>query len=242
MVSLSALDRDRFGVVVARSPAATSDGLGGILDFCRENGVELLVARCDAADYRTVHALEEAGGRLMDGLVYFSRSLAGKLPPLDAGDAAIRPVRGEEARAVQEVAERSFRGYLGHYHTDPRLDRARADETYADWAYRSCLSREVASEVLVAEQSSGIVGFITLRLNGPEEAEIVLNGVAPEAQRGGVYRRLLLGAMGWARALGAARLVVSTQLTNYAVQKAWVRAGFEPLRAHYTFHLWFSRR
>jgi hypothetical protein len=35
-----------------------------------------------------------------------------------------------------------------------------------------------------------------------------------------------------------ARMVVSTQITNLAVQKVWVRQGFELTGSYYTFHLW----
>ena len=35
-------------------------------------------------------------------------------------------------------------------------------------------------------------------------------------------------------------MVLSTQVTNLAVQKVWSRLGFEPSRSYYTFHLWFD--
>lgn len=241
MVSLSALDTERFGIVTARCPLVTATELEAALAFCRERRVDLLIARCDAADYAAVHAIESAGGRLMDTLVYYARDLSDELPPPRPSAAMVRAFRPNDAAAVRATAAQAFTGYLGHYHTDPRLNRAKADETYADWAHRSCLSKEVAEQVLVADLSGQIVGFLTLRLNGSQEAEVVLNGVAPAAQRGGVYGRLLDGAMAWSRSRGASRLVISTQVTNFAVQRAWTRAGFAPLRSYYTFHLWFDR-
>jgi GNAT superfamily N-acetyltransferase len=239
MISLSAVDRERFGVVTARCCYPIPGGIAEVGRYCRSNRVQLLISRCDSADHGAAHAIEGLGGRLMDALVYYSRSLASAIPDLEEGGATIRPYQPGEAQAVRAVAIAAFAGYLGHYHADPRLERAKADEAYADWAHRSCMSREVADEVLVAEEGRTIVGFATLRGNDLDEAEIVLNGVAPAAQRGGVYRRLLLGSLGWARAKGVARLIVSTQLSNVPPQKVWVRAGFEPLRAVYTFHSWF---
>ena len=64
-------------------------------------------------------------------------------------------------------------------------------------------------------------------------------GVAPEAQGRGIYRSLMIGAMLWFRTRGTARMVVSTQVTNAAVQKVWTRLGFEPWKSNYTFHKWF---
>jgi hypothetical protein len=34
-------------------------------------------------------------------------------------------------------------------------------------------------------------------------------------------------------------MLISTQITNVAVQKVWTRLGFEPSRSYYTFHKWF---
>jgi ribosomal protein S18 acetylase RimI-like enzyme len=240
-VRLSAIDRERFGVVTARSPLVTAAALPDVLAYCQEHGVEMLVARCDAADLSAAHAVEGCGGRLMDALVYFQRDLVRYPIPGEPPLVSVRVAGAGDAEAVCRVAAEGFRGYGGHYHADRRLDRAACDETYADWARRSCLHAEVAEAVLVAEVEGRVAGFLTLRSNGPDEAEIVLNAVLPAFQRGGIYRCLVVEAMRWSRQRGAARLVISTQLTNVPVQKAWVRLGFEPSRAYYTFHVWFER-
>ena len=152
-----------------------------------------------------------------------------------------RPVRPGDDEQVRQVAAESFRGYFGHYHADPRLDSRLCDEVYVSWAVRSCLSREVAGEVLVAELDGRVAGMATLRMNDSEEGEGVLFGVAPAAQGHGIYRSFMIRAMEWCRAQGATRMVVSTQITNLAVQKVWTRVGFEPSHAYYTFHKWFDR-
>lgn len=239
LVSLSPLDLDRFGVVTARCPKATASNFAEALQFCRVNEVELLLARCDAPDSRSVHVVEEAGGRLMDTLVYYSLSLATESSRPDSGAAAVRPLRQGDAASVRDVAAAAFAGYMGHYHNDSRLDRSKADETYPDWAHRSCTEKGLVDEVLIAERGGAIVGFLTLRLNHAEEAEIVLNGVTPAAQGAGVYRGLLQEAIHWSRNRATRQLIVSTQLANTRVQQAWVRTGFVPFRAFHTFHLWF---
>jgi GNAT superfamily N-acetyltransferase len=175
----------------------------------------------------------------MDTLVYFVRPLDRGIP--DEGTlASVRPFREGEADEVRRVATESFRGYFGHYHADPRLDRVKCDEAYASWAYRSCLDREAASRVLVAEDEGRIAGFLTLLQRGPEEQEVILNGVEPRVQRRGIYRALVLAALRQARTDGAKQLSISTQITNLAVQKTWTRLGFEPARSYYTFHVWFD--
>jgi GNAT superfamily N-acetyltransferase len=239
IVSLSPLDEARFGVRAARASTVRTEDLAELLAFCRRERVRFLIARCPAADLAAARAMEAAGFFLTDTLVYWTRDLS--LPMLGAmSEPMVRAVRPGEEAAVEAVASEAFRGYFGHYHADPRLDRKACDDTYASWARRSCTRREVAEEVLVAEDQSRILGFLTLRRNSPEEAEIVLNGVLPSAQRRGIYRSLVLEAMRWALARGCRTLLVSTQLVNIPVQKAWACLGFTLTAAWYTFHKWFD--
>jgi ribosomal protein S18 acetylase RimI-like enzyme len=241
VIARSPLDEERFGIVTARWNEATAADLDAALAYCAENRVELVIARCDAADVAAVHALEATGALLMDTLVYWARALE-DLPDGRAGAPDVRVATAKDAPTVRHVAERAFHGYLGHYHMDPKLDSSRADEAYADWAYRSCTSRAVADEVLVGERDGAVRGFLTVRDNAPTETEIVLNGVLPETQGSGMYRHLLLVAMQRAKERGARRMLVSTQLTNYRVQHAWARAGFNLERGCHTFHLWRAVR
>jgi GNAT superfamily N-acetyltransferase len=199
-----------------------------------------LIVRCPAGKLDTAQTLEGHGGRLMDVLVYYARDLRKRPIPADTGDVALRPVRPADVATVGVIARQSFQGYFGHYQADPRLDTKLADEVYVSWAERSCLSREVAGEVLIADDGNALLGFATLRMNSPEEGEGVLFGVAPEAQGRGIYRSFMIGGMNWCLTQGATRMVVSTQVTNIAVQKVWTRVGFEPLKSYLTFHCWFD--
>jgi GNAT superfamily N-acetyltransferase len=85
------------------------------------------------------------------------------------------------------------------------------------------------------------VGYFTLRLNNLEEGEAVVGGVQYSARGKGIYRSFITRGMEWCLSKGAARMLVSTQITNVAVQKVWARLGFEPSLAFYTFHKWFDK-
>jgi GNAT superfamily N-acetyltransferase len=184
--------------------------------------------------------MEREGFLLMDTLLYYARNLATAPVPEDTGSVPIRPVRPGEEDDVMRVAAESFRGYYGHYHADPRLDCEACDAVYSSWAYRSCVSRDVADEVLVADVDGAVAGFATLRLNTPAEGEGVLFGVAPAAQGRGIYRSFMVEAMRWCVEQGAEDMVVSTQVSNTAVQRVWARLGFTASRSYYTFHKWFD--
>jgi GNAT superfamily N-acetyltransferase len=217
------------------------EDLPAVFDFCDRNDVELLIARCAVEDIEVAQALESAGAQLMDTLIYYSRDLTKSPVPQESASVVIRPLQPGDEVAVGDVAAASFKNYSGHYHADSRLDRAKCDEAYTSWAVRSCLSREIAAEVFLAEFDGRPAGFATLRVNSAEEGEVVLNAVAPFAQRYGIYRHLVITAMNWCLSWGANRVLISTQITNIAVQKVWVRLGFEPKRAYYTFHRWMDR-
>ena len=176
----------------------------------------------------------------MDTLLYYDRNLQKTPIPEDKGTVEIRFVQDHEAEQVKAIAEKSFSGYFGHYHADIKLDTGRTQKVYPDWAYRSCKSRGGSSEVLVAVLDGSIVGFATLELRSPQVGEGVLFGIAPEAQRRGIYRSFMIQGMQWCSSQGAESMVVSTQIINTAVQKVWVRLGFEPSYSYYTFHKWFD--
>jgi GNAT superfamily N-acetyltransferase len=239
-VHLSPLDEDRFGVRTAKASSVTLSQLPAIIDFCQSNQVKFLIARCAAYELRTAQEMEKEGFSLMDTLVYFSRRLANANIPPVSDTLTIRPVHQDEARQVSALTAKVFRGYNGHYHADQRLDLEKCDAVYESWAYRSCVSREVAHEVLVAEREGAIVGFVTLRKHSAEAGEVPLYGVDPSIQGHGIGRGLIIGALRWCESQGIAKMFISTQITNLSSQKVWVRLGFEPTQAHYTFHKWFD--
>ena len=236
----SAIDEARFGIRVARNHALTAETLEETLAFCREQAIDMLIARTPSQAIRFVQQLEALGFQLMDTLVYYRRDLTRTPIPEPQDAALIRPVRSGEEAAVRAIAAQAFQGYYGHYHADPRLDQAACDAAYISWAERSCLDRSVADEVLVAELDEQLVGFATLRRNTSTQGEGVLFGVAPSAQGKGIYRSFIVHAMQWCLENGMNETVVSTQITNLAVQKVWVRLGFEPMQFYYTFHKWFT--
>lgn len=241
VVSLSVVDERRFGIRTARAMLKDIDNFKEALKFCYDGKVSLLISRCPVSRLDIVQVMENTGFLLMDTLVYYARSLTKTPIPANTSDIVIRGIRSGDEMLVKAVAEKSFKGYFGHYHADSRLNRALCDEAYTSWAVNSCVSRDVADEVLIAtDDREDILGFATLRLNGDTEGEGVLFGVAPEAQGRGIYRLLMTAAMQWFFEKGCERMLVSTQITNIAVQKVWSRLGFEPCHAYYTFHKWFD--
>jgi GNAT superfamily N-acetyltransferase len=237
-VAFSEVDSERFGVRVARAHVER-ENLPKVLDFCGAEQVSLLIARSSTKDLGVVQTMEGIGFLLMDTLVYYSFDLVKRAIPADSSGAHVRKFVLDDKAQIERVAAEAFQGYYGHYHADTRLDRRKCDEGYVSWAVRSCTSKQVAAEVLVAERDHRIIGFATLRSNSPNECEGVLFGVAPEAQGIGIGRSLILSELGWCKQQQAQRMIISTQVTNVAAQKMWCRVGFEPAHSYYTLHKWF---
>lgn len=241
MIALSPLDEARFGIRTAKVSDLSEACLPDVLQFCERESVRFLIARCHASDLPLVHRLEQSGFLLMDTLVYYRQMNLAEIPAIaDPDGIVIRPVQPGEEMQVRSIAEQSFQDYMGHYHADPRLDHKSCDEAYSDWAMRSCTSRELADEVLVAASADGLLGFLTLRLVAGE-GEGPLLCVAPHARGHGIAGAVVVRAMQWSREHGAKGFTISTQITNLAVQRIWARAGLAPSAFSYTFHRWFDR-
>jgi GNAT superfamily N-acetyltransferase len=238
---VSDLDSERFGVRIGRANISNADEYESVLAACEKEAIRMLIVRCKTDDFHSIHRLESAGARLMDTLIYYRRNLRKDAVPEELEKNIIRPIQDSDIPKIQKMVGEIFRDYLGHYHADPRLDRTKCNEGYVEWAAKMCMDRDTSHEVLVAENSSGVLaGFATLRLNEADEGEGVLFGVHPSFEGRGIYWSFMVHAMNWCRNRGAARMVVSTQITNTAVQKVWARLGFEVARSFYTFHLWLD--
>ncbi len=238
-IAFSEIDSGRFGVRVARAHIV-SDQLSRALDFCAIERIDLLIARCRTSDVEAAQGMESKGFLLMDTLLYYSFDLTKKDIPEDPSEVKIRPFHPNDEADIPRVASAAFKGYMGHYHADVRLDRDQCDAAYCSWAERSCTIDTAADEVLIAEIEGKVSGFATLRLNSPQEVEGMLFAVAPESQGKGICGSFMIRSLQWTRAQGAERMVISTQVTNVSMQKVWCRTGFEPSHSYYTFHKWFT--
>jgi GNAT superfamily N-acetyltransferase len=183
----------------------------------------------------------------MDTLVFFERELANLPDATYSSEFTIRRAVRADASAVATVAKQAFRGYVGHYHADPRLEPKLADGVYVEWARRSCLGAgsdrsmvRGADAVFVAQRKGATIGFLTVLRGEADDVEIVLNAVSPDSQRQGLLTALTAQALRWAVAENKGRAITSTHLANISVQRVWTRIGFRPFRSLYTFHLWLD--
>jgi len=238
-IFISDVDHERFGVKTARVTGFTANHVQDLLVFCRGEKVTLLIARCPVEDLAAAQSVEKKGFLLMDTLVYYRLDLTQQSVPADSGIARVRPVHATEGEAMIAVARASFRGYRGHYHADPRLEKNRCDEAYVDWAQKAFAARQ-SDNFLVGEIGGKVIAFGVLRINHPDEGEMFLGGIHPDYQGQGIYHSFLCQAMKWCISKNTRRMIISTQLNHIAVQKVLPKLGFELFTGYYTFHKWFD--
>ena len=239
-VALFPVDEARFGIKSARSTATTVDDLKIIENFCSTEQVIFNVLRTDTRNISLIQGIENCGYRLMDTLVFYRVNLP--LPILSNDDKGVtfRIANHRDTESILKVAAEAFTGYFGHYHADPRLEKSKCDEGYVDWA-RKCLTDKSAAEaVLIVEYYGELAGFVTLKLVGESDSEIVVGGISRKFQGRGYYRRLLEESCRWFANQNRETTTVSTQIINMPVQRVWQKLGFEIHHSVYTFHKWYT--
>lgn len=243
-IERSPLDEARFGVATLKATLAGAADVDVLLARMHAENCRLALVRCPCADLALAQRLEAAGARLCDSLVYYRRAPADAVAESGianhpANSVVIRSAGAADAAAISAVARIAFSGYLSHYRADTRLPTAAVDAIYPDWAERLCLTDDADTRVLAAAVDGHIVGFAAYRRDRVAGLlDIVLNAVLPDWRRRGIYRRLLRAVLVAARSEAPAGVLISTQIHNLAVQRAWVSEGFMPEACWYTFHLW----
>lgn len=228
----------RFGRSVVRVDVGRSEA-SDVARALAEAQADVLIVRFDARR-RDIARIVAATDRVVlpaGTLTYWERE-AGPLKSFQR-DPSLQvlsiDVLGEESRSVVEsIIRDSFAAYPNHYAVNPFFAPELAEAGYVEWA----LSRigDETGHVLVLTDSDEPIGVATLTDLG-DEVEIELAGLVARAQGRGAYGALLEACAELAWDLGRSRLVISTQVDNVRVQRAWVRCGFKPFTAVETVHL-----
>jgi GNAT superfamily N-acetyltransferase len=227
----SPLDSERFGIAVARADGVTAASVPLLVSFVEENGIEMVIARCDGADQEAARALAGAGMVLLEGQITYR----GPLEPLSQ-QGGIREGVPDDAEVVAELARAGFLALAGHYHADPRLSSHPCEEIYVDWALRG-LSGDAADVFYVAEVEGRVAAFGMFSQSGAE-VTFLLSTVAEPARGLGLYTAMLHRGMEWGAERGGEEMIGITGFGNIPAQRNLIRAGLRPVESTWTFHGW----
>ena len=166
--SALAWDTDQFGMAAARLDGSGSSGilpriasaktqlLRDVLAECREAGIRHLSARVDTGDFTTIHALEEAGFELIDGIQTFRLSLKGIIATPPPGTRLFEPKTCRKFSKSQDCF------HLRPLSCRPVASAGVGDQVNESWTRNCCLGT-AADAVVVAEEEGRVASFVTCR-------------------------------------------------------------------------------
>jgi dTDP-4-amino-4,6-dideoxy-D-galactose acyltransferase len=200
-----------------------------LLVEAQDLGVWHLSVRVNSSDLSTLHVLEEAGFITVDGILTFALELKDHSCPERLHDFGIRLAISDDAPQAAALARTAY--VYDRFHSDPFIDRERADELHANWLRNSCAGT-AADAVLIAEDQSGLLGFVTCNLSGGDDKNCVRTGTialvaSAESARGhGVAYELTMAALEWFRGKDCQIVEVGTQLSNIPASRLYQKCGF----------------
>ncbi|WP_164006694.1 GNAT family N-acetyltransferase [Pyxidicoccus trucidator] len=210
-----------------------------LLDELLAKEVDIAIVRLLKTGHEQLHKLERLGLPFIvaDTLVYYACDLTRLQPvPLHNPDLEFVECNASHAGAVERLVALSFRDYRNHYSANPLLVTSGLMEGYQEWTRGYTSAGEAGKRAWLVRSGGEDVAFATVSF---EEgvSEIVLNGVHPAHAGRGIYGDLIRFVQGVSRERGASLLRISTQVSNFAVQKVWSRSGFSLVDAYLTVHI-----
>lgn len=217
--------------------------ISNLLARCYSNLLLHINARIDKEDLSSAHALELNSFRLMDVLVTYSFDFRKQTRVDMKTQYRIRRYRQNEIYELAEIARACFRDnpvVTDRFHADPTLPKEKSGEVYVKWLMDSFQNQ--CSQVLVAELDGTPVGFNLCAINKLVASKlplrlgtIDLTAVKPSERGKLIATSLLNASLDWFT--NKVDIVESGgQVSNYAIQRAWSKVGFKPVRSQCTFH------
>lgn len=235
-------DSEQLGMRAARVDYLIAEGNYGeqlhvketlieqILLEAHDRGVWHLSARIDASDLSALHALEGAGFITVDGILTIALDLARQNSIEEPHDFQIRLATSADADRVADLARTAF--VYDRFHADPFITPERANELHATWLRNSCTG-EAADAVVLAEDHTDLLGFITCTLQhdtrkqlGRMVGTVVMVASAEGARGRGVAYATLMAALDWFREQGCEIVDSGTQARNIPCLGLFQKCGF----------------
>ncbi len=200
------------------------------LRYLEETGITHVSARTDAHDLAALHAFEECGFRMVDGLITFAIELDKIDVPEVESEVTIRMATEADAEAAGDIAYSTYS--IDRFHSDGSIPKERSDELHRVWVRNSVLGK-AADGVVVAEDENGLLGYVTCKLAhdtkdvmGDLVGTVVLVGVSRKARGKKIGKAMSIAAMKWFKEQGCAVADVGTQLANIPASRLYESCGY----------------
>lgn len=236
-------DSKLFGFKVAKITHIENDGVADVVDALKKQEIDYATYRLPADNFSLIHAMEQAGFVLVDGVIDFIISVKDiTISPVSS--VVIYEAKKEDIKALRKIAGEAF--ILNRFYWDPVIPKEKAPLIYESWIENSIIG-QAADCVLVAEVEKQIAGFVTLEKKGPSahsissgqassgQGHIPLLAVSADFQGQGVAKQLLNGAFATFRTWQIEQITIATTMLNVAALRAYSSAGFKITGSRLTF-------
>jgi len=223
-----------------RAAMALRGGLDDLLDAWGVRHCSVLVR---ADETPTVHALGDAGWRLVDSTLEVAFE-AGRTTATPAADVTLRATVADDEESLAGLARIAYTRLIrSRYTADPDLPVERTGRLYEEWFRRACAG-SFADMVVVAEHRGRPVGFTTCKLDaalskatGVGFATDGIGAVEPDARGLRLQPAMLHWLAEWQRGLGGRFRYGRVLINNYPMQRACLRCGGFITQGYHTFHV-----
>ena len=240
-IAYSEIESKRFGLRVYRGQYDTFD-TSDVEKTIKGGDFDIIIVRYPTDSINKHFQLECFDNCKIihaDSLVYYVAALQDiDIKPL-CNDLWFELVTPETDECLDNLVETIFSGYQNHYYANPCLKKTAIIDGYIEWAksYAKCESGKTAW--LSKDSVTGdLVAFATCSCNlDKTESEGVLYGVMPNYSGRGIYADLIRFTQSYYKKMGVDKMIVSTQLQNYKVQRVWNSHGFKLDHSFETYHI-----
>jgi 3-hydroxybutyryl-CoA dehydratase len=235
-MSYSRVESDRFQLSVHRFKYDEVDR--DALREIRAAKPDIAIVRIPSEKVDQVARLELYGVAplVTDTLVYYGRDLSeSDLGEIRNRDLEFRLGSDKDRDRLSHLIGEIFAGYRNHYAGNPILPGSEILDGFVEWGL-SYLQEDEDYICWVLYDGERPVAFANCK-RYDDCLEGVLFGVSSEYSGRGIYGDLMTFTQRDAIRRDCTRMIVSTQIQNLAVQKAWVRRGFRLYESWNTVHL-----
>jgi spore coat polysaccharide biosynthesis predicted glycosyltransferase SpsG/ribosomal protein S18 acetylase RimI-like enzyme len=207
------------------------------LDACLSERIDCLYFLADSSHEPTRKLADENGFRAVDERLTFLASTHELPATTHQADVHIRSGKSADGTQLAKIAGTSY-GASRYFH-DGRFPEERCEQFYRDWIQKS-LNGQFDDEVLVAECSGEIAGYISCRANTPNLGSIGLVGLDPNFRGRGIGKSLVKASLQWFKDRDLPRVEVVTQGRNEVARKLYESCGFVLHRVEKWYHNWLD--
>jgi len=196
-----------------------------------DNSVDIAIIRVPVESIHNLYRLENLNIPYLvaDTLVYYNVRLS---------DYPINPIVNKDIADLATLVSEIFQEYHNHYFSNPFLNRNDIIEGYIEWAKNYIRTIQEDKTVFLIKKQNNYIAFLTCSISFEKsEGEGVLYGVLSSESGNKIYSDMIRYTQKYMKNLGIKKMIVSTQVHNYAVQKVWMREGFSMYSSCNTIHV-----